>query len=137
MNEVFADTCYWIALLDSRQSLHEEARAASQARQNRRIVTSEFVLMELMNFFGNKGPQLKGTVADLLEKLYADPNVTVVRATSSLFQKTKALFAERLDKEWGGVDCSSFCIMQARSIDEVLTEDHHFEQAGFTVLLKG
>ncbi len=29
MSEVFADTGYWIALLDSRDELHEQARAAT------------------------------------------------------------------------------------------------------------
>ena len=34
------------------------------------------------------------------------------------------------------VDCSSFIIMQQLDIQTVLTTDRHFEQAGFTRLLK-
>jgi predicted nucleic acid-binding protein len=33
-------------------------------------------------------------------------------------------------------DGISFVIMQERGITEALTSDHHFEQAGFMVLLK-
>ena len=51
---------------------------------------------------------------------------------------TKAweLLINRQDKEWSLVDCSSFIVMQDRKITESLTNDHHFEQAGFIRLLK-
>jgi predicted nucleic acid-binding protein len=45
----------------------------------------------------------------------------------------KALFA---DKEWGLTDCISFVVMQEQGLTDALTADHHFEQAGFTILLK-
>jgi predicted nucleic acid-binding protein len=46
------------------------------------------------------------------------------------------LLARRPDKAWSLVDCASFIIMQERAITDALTTDHHFEQAGFTQLLK-
>jgi len=33
------------------------------------------------------------------------------------------------------IDCISFVIMQERNLTEALNSDHHFEQAGFKVLL--
>ena len=33
-------------------------------------------------------------------------------------------------------DCLSFVVMQHKGITQALTADHHFEQAGFTALLK-
>jgi len=33
-------------------------------------------------------------------------------------------------------DCISFVVMSEEHITEALTGDHHFEQAGFTALLK-
>lgn len=38
------------------------------------------------------------------------------------------------DKQWGLVDCISFVVMRERGIDEALTADHHFVQAGFRAL---
>ncbi len=40
------------------------------------------------------------------------------------------------DKDWSLVDCASFVVMKQRGIQEALTSDHHFEQAGFVRLLR-
>ncbi len=39
------------------------------------------------------------------------------------------------DKEWSLTDCISFVVMEERGLIGALTSDHHFEQAGFSVLL--
>ncbi len=45
------------------------------------------------------------------------------------------IYLSRPDKEWGLTDCLSFALMHAESINEALTADVHFRQAGFTALL--
>jgi len=47
----------------------------------------------------------------------------------------KVAFADTF-KEWQLTDCISFIVMEDKEITEALTGDHHFEQAGFTALLK-
>ena len=42
----------------------------------------------------------------------------------------------RLDHSWSVVDCASFVVMRTRQIQEALAFDRHFEQAGFTALLR-
>ncbi len=46
------------------------------------------------------------------------------------------MFRRRHDKEWSLVDCMSFVVMQDRRLQESLTTDEHFEQAGFRSLLR-
>jgi predicted nucleic acid-binding protein len=46
------------------------------------------------------------------------------------------LYSQRPDKEWTLTDCISFVVMHEENLTGALTEDHHFEQAGFTALLK-
>jgi len=43
-------------------------------------------------------------------------------------------YAARPDKAFSHVDCMSMVLMQNRGIQHVLTNDHHFAQAGFTLV---
>jgi len=46
------------------------------------------------------------------------------------------IFSRRVDKAWSLTDCTSFVVMQEEGLTDALTTDHHFEQAGFAVLLQ-
>jgi len=41
------------------------------------------------------------------------------------------LMANRPDKNWSLTDCITFVIMREAGLQEALTGDRHFEQAGF------
>ena len=56
--------------------------------------------------------------------------------TDDLFAAAYDLFRVRGDKEWALTDCMSFVIMQRFGLDEALTSDEHFSQAGFKSLLR-
>jgi predicted nucleic acid-binding protein len=68
--------------------------------------------------------------------LRSDNRMTVVAASSDLLARGCELYETRLDKPWSLTDCTSFIIMQDYSIQNALTADHHFEQAGFRAILK-
>ena len=53
MERVFADTGYWIALLNPRDDLHQKASATSRDYTPNQIVTSEMVLTEFLNSFSD------------------------------------------------------------------------------------
>jgi predicted nucleic acid-binding protein len=133
MRVVFADTFYYFALLSSRDSAH--ARAVEFTRDyDGRMVTTGWVLGELAD--GLAPGRNRKLFVDFLAALRSDPQVTIVPPDSSLFEEGLALYAARPDKDWSLTDCISFCVMKREGIDEALTGDHHFEQAGFRILLK-
>ena len=72
----------------------------------------------------------------LVPHLRSDPQTKILPATRELLERGFDLFARRPDKDWSLTDCVSFVVMQDESLNEALTTDHHFEQAGFTALLK-
>jgi len=62
-------------------------------------------------------------------------DVEIVPASQELFELGVNLFETRQDKDWSLTDCTSFCGMSEHGMCDALTADHHFEQAGFQILL--
>ena len=136
MEQVFADTSYWIALLNPRDHFHEKAVVAAGRLSSFVIVTSEMVLVEFLNGFSDKGPRLRNAVASAVEVLRSDRKLIVMPQTSEQFEDALKQYQKATDKSWSLTDCASFKIMQDRGIRLVLTHDRHFAQAGFDVLLR-
>ena len=134
MPPIFADTCYWIALLVARDELHTTALRLSTELAHRRIVTSEMVLIELLNGVSRYGPELRHAAVGLIRGFEQD-DVKVEALSSELFWNAVDFYNARPDQEWGLVDCASFQLMQTQDIRDALTNDRHFTQAGFTILM--
>ena len=71
-----------------------------------------------------------------MKDLRSSDKVEILTADERLWNEGLQLFADRPDKEWSLTDCISFVAMERESLTEALTGDRHFEQAGFTGLLK-
>jgi predicted nucleic acid-binding protein len=127
MKIAFADTVYWQALLDVKDDLHgvAEALAVQLIFDRVRIVTSEMVLTEVLNALG-KSERGRSLAINLVESLKADQNVEILTCFDCLFDAAFDYYKARPDKQWGHTDCSSFIIMQQRSIFHALTHDNHF-----------
>ena len=136
MPEVFADTGYWIALLNERDNLHSKARELSARLVDSTIVTTEMVLTEFLNHASGGGSQVRRLAGENVLQWRADPNVAVVPQTSIQFQAALQRYLARLDQSWSVVDCASFIVMETRQIQEALAFDRHFEPAGFIALLR-
>ena len=54
--------------------------------------------------------------------------------TRADFDSALALYEARRDKGYGLTDCRSMAAPRALSVSEVSTNDHHFNQEGFTIL---
>jgi predicted nucleic acid-binding protein len=132
MKSAFADTFYFLALLNERDAAHKRAVAASRM-DGLALTTTEFVLIELADALCK--PQQRDEVLALCNVVETDPAFRLVRASSELIQRGRKLYRERADKEWPLTDCISFVVMQDQGLSEALTADHHFEQAGFKALL--
>lgn len=135
MKTVFADTSYWVALLNPRDSLHRNACDVSQSLEPFQIITSEFVLLETMKLLLKSGLHLKHVAYTTIKSLQRSPDVEIIPSSSRLFREALAVYIQHDDKEWDGIDCASYCIMKEYRISEILSADHHFKQMGFKVLL--
>lgn len=133
MKTLFADTSFYVAVLSPHDALHTRAKTVADAHLGD-VVTSEFVLIEVGNFFC-RGIG-RAVFATMMENLRRADDVQIVPVSTELFNKAIALFTARRDKEWSLTDCTSFVVMQDCGISEALTADEHFAQAGFVPLLK-
>lgn len=132
MREVFADTSFYQALLNTRDHWHNAALDLSLTFRGR-VLTSEYVLCELGALMSHG--YLRQLFLELLRDLESAPHVEIIPASHIHFEAGLNLFARRPDKEWSLTDCISFVLMESRNITDVLSSDNHFEQAGFRKLL--
>jgi len=135
MKSVFADSQYWIALLNDRDQAHATARAMSQTLQDVTIVTTEDVLAEVLAFFGERGRFVRQAAAAFVDDNLSDPDIAVRSQSHESFLEGFALYKARPDKGYSLTDCISMGTMRQDGITEVLTHDGHFAQEGFTLLL--
>ncbi len=133
MIERFADSAYFYALTMPQDEHHEAALKWSR-RSRDRLVTTEYVLIEVANSLCS--PPTRGLFAKLTHALRQSALVDIVPANSELTWDGIRYYIARPDKEWSLTDCISFVVMQGRGLREALTSDHHFEQAGFVALLR-
>lgn len=133
--ELFVDTSFFVALLNSRDVYHQPAISLQMRldKQKIRKVTSEYILVELGD--GLSRLQHRPLASRLIHLLQRDPTFTIVPTTSDVFQRAVRLFDNRPDKEWGLTDCASMTIMDEWGLNSVLTADQHFQQAGYQILL--
>ncbi|HUT32808.1 MAG TPA: nucleic acid-binding protein [Planctomycetota bacterium] len=136
MREVFADTVYWLALLNPRDGWHGKARGAHDALGRPRLITTDEVLVEVLGFLRAHGPAMRQAGVQLVKRILQDPTVTVIPQSRESFLTGLSIYERRSDKEYSLTDCISMGVMLRRRLPNVLTNDHHFEQEGFTILLK-
>lgn len=133
---ILLDTSGWIALLNSRETHHQDALDAweSLLTNRRTIVLTDWVIAETGN--GLARNKNASPFVGSLQRLLASPRLKLVFVGSELMQEAISLYAAHSDKSWGLVDCASFALMRQLKIAEAFTSDRHFEQAGFRCLLQ-
>lgn len=136
MNAVFADTVYWIAIVKPNDPWSNDAKEARQTLGPVRILTTDEVLTEFLAALSKTGPNMRSAAVKMVQAIVSDPNVRVVPQSRESFNKGLDRYAARSDKQYSLQDCISMNVMETEKVDQVLTNDHHFEQEGFTILMK-
>lgn len=136
MKPVFVDTSALIAMGNKRDQFHRQAiELRNQFIKSKRVhITTSAVLMELGNAFSPV--PLRSTAIRLIETIKISRFWQVVPISSDLFDRGFAKFKQMADKEWSLIDCISLIIAEEFRITEIFTNDHHFEQTGFKILMK-
>ena len=135
MEKLFADASYWIALVNPRDELHDRAVRVTRQNASAQIVTSEMVLVELLNSFSDAG-RLRQAAGEMVQQLRKTSGIKIVAQSVQQFESALSRYLRAADKSGSLTDCASFQIMESEAIQAALTYDQHFVQAGFAALLR-
>ncbi len=135
MRKLFVDTFFPAALLNPRDQWHARAKGVERGLGAVHLVTSELVLVELLNFFAEYPPPMRRIAARYVSLMMDELNVEVVEHTRAALRLGIDFYEARLDKEYSLTDCVSMNICREQQITDVLTHDNHFRQEGFNILL--
>jgi len=136
VNAVFLDTSGLIAVVNADDQWHPAAKSVWQTLVDSAVplLTTSLVLIEIGD--GLSRIQHRQLAIDLHDRLRTSSRVDVVQVTPDDEAGGWELFRNRNDKEWGLTDCVSMLVARHRDVREFFSCDHHFEQAGFRILLK-
>jgi uncharacterized protein len=128
----FADTFYSLAIFNTKDAAHQKAVEFSASHEIA-LLTTAWVLTELADALADR--RHRHAFRKVLDDLRNDRNTIILPPSQRLFEEGIEQYNSRSDKEWSLTDCISFVAMEQHGVEEALTGDHHFEQAGFRALL--
>lgn len=133
MKAVFLDTFFLLAAINPDDAFHEEALAWSDAYDGP-LLTTAWVITEVADALA--GPRHRKVFETFFQALKAEKRVRLLPPDTARWEQGLRLYFERPDKEWSLTDCISFVVMHEEGLTEALTGDRHFDQAGFSALLR-
>ena len=135
MKSIFVDTSALNALGNRRDRFHKQAadlfRELEQTHCH--LYTTSAVLMELGNAFS--AAPFKPLAIKPITWIDNSKNRTVIVVDRAVLGDGVERFTRRLDKDRGLLDCTSMQVAEGHSIADVVTNDHHFRQGGFNILI--
>jgi len=131
--EAFIDTSFVIALVNKSDQYHAQALVLANQFDKRPLITTDAVLLEIGNALAR---HFREAGIELIEHFLTSDEIEIINMNPDLFRRAFDLYRSHRDKEWGLVDCISFVVMRDFELTNSLTADKHFEQAGFTSLIK-
>ena len=135
MKQVFIDTYHLVAVFNLKDRSHDWVVEIEAGLVAANLVTSETVLIEVINYFSGFRAEIKQNVVESVLDILVGDKIETVLHTHNAFLLGAELYAARLDKGYSLTDCILMNIMRERGITDILTNDHHFTQEGFNILL--
>ena len=137
-NKVFIDTSGWANLFVATESNHEKAKLWFQEarRQKLEMITTNYVVLELVALLNSPLRVPRSQLFQYVDAVRTASYIHLIHIDISIDIAAWDLLKTREDKTWSLVDSTSFVVMKQFDIQEALTTDNHFEQAGYIRLLK-
>ena len=132
----FADTFYWIAVTNPKDSSHRRALTLSESLRDTPIITTHEVLTEVLAYFAGRGTRSRMQAVRNVHRILSVPTIRVVPQSQDSFLAGFELYEARPDKGYRLTDYISMNTMRTEGITDILTNDVHFTQEGFHALFR-
>ncbi len=128
---IFIVTSAFYALEDESDQNNKPARAFEEDLVTGKLglvqlITSNFVFDELMTLLRNNLGFLKAI--EVGERIIESNVITLERVRPETETRAWEIFKTYSDKEFSYTDCTSFAMMEQKTIQSVFAFDNHFEQ---------
>jgi uncharacterized protein len=131
---LFVDTGAWVALAQTRDPLHDRARATWESIQAAGARTRASVPVVLETFTFLERNTTRDVALAWKEALDAIPHFEVLECTAADMRKAWSYFRRKDLHKLSAVDATSFTIMTRARIRVAFAFDHHFASVGFRML---
>lgn len=129
---IFVDTSFWVALRNRRDPRHAEARTLLERYADVGLVTSNHVRGETWTYLRRRAGHARAVA--FLDALERSPRMQIVFVEEQQEQEAVRWLRRHDEREYSFVDATSFAVMRALRIREVLAFDGDFSAAGFVEL---
>lgn len=133
--KVFADTFYWIALINPVDKHAQAALRFDDLLSDGNVYTTEEVSTEVLAFFAGDS-WLRSRAVKTVREILSGAAAHIIPQSHQSIMSGFEFYAAPPDKEFSLTDCISIQTMSREQIDEALTNDHHFEQEGLRTLFR-
>lgn len=130
-DSLFVDTSGWAVPLLTNTDHYSEMMALSQqiVAQGRTLITTSYVVAELVALLGARSHVSRRTVLDFVERIRTSTHVVFIDQARD--DAAWSMLRQHEDKDWSLTDAASFIVMRDMGITEAFSSDKHFAQAGF------
>ncbi|MDQ3701114.1 MAG: PIN domain-containing protein [Chloroflexota bacterium] len=131
---VFVDTSAHYALVDTKDTNHQSARAIGRqlATQHTRLVTTNFILAETHALLLSRvGRPAALAFLDRIDR----SSFTLVRISEADEREARNIIGRYNDKDFSLTDATSFSVMERLGLSVAFCFDRNFAQYGVTVLV--
>lgn len=135
---MLVDTSGWANLYIPTEDYHSQSVGYFQQvrKQRETLVTTNYVVAELVALLDSPLRIFRPRLFEIVDSIKTASFVQIIHIDAETDIVAWQLCKARPDKNWSLVDCTSFVVMQQLGIQQAMTTDQHFEQAGFIRVLK-
>ena len=128
---MFADTSGFLAGYSASDARHATATAALS--ESVILISTRLIVIETVSLLTKRLSPFHARA--WYESIVHTDAVQIREFDPGLFADAERLWMRHRDKDWDLIDCYSFCLMRKEKLTRAWTFDHHYSQAGFTILL--